>query len=63
MDRNSAPRSNQRTADKKNEKTKLMADKTGFDDEITLIDVNISKALKIKKVINSMFIWNLYLYL
>ena len=63
MDRSSAPRSNQRTADKKNEKPKLIADKTGFDDEITLIDVNISKALKIKKVINSMFIWNLYLYL
>ena len=56
IDKNSAPRSNHRTADKKNEKTKLIADSTGFDDVITLIQVNISDVLNIKKVINSIFI-------
>ena len=39
IDKNSAPRSNQRTADKKNEKTKLIADSTGLDDVITLKQV------------------------
>ena len=56
IDKNSAPRSNHRTADKKNEKTKLTADNTGLDDVITLKQVNISNVLNIKKVINSIFI-------
>ena len=60
IDKNSAPRSNHRTADKKNEKTKLIADSTGFDDVITLKQVNISNVLNIKKVINSIFISHLY---
>ena len=63
IDKNSAPRSNHRTADKKNEKTKLIADNTGLDDVITLKQVNISNVLNIKKVINSMFISRLRFYL
>tara|TARA_B100000902_G_C27175766_1_gene846247 strand:+ start:380 stop:613 length:234 start_codon:yes stop_codon:yes gene_type:complete len=55
IDRNSAPSNSHNTADKKKEKTRFTADKTGFDVVITLKHVNISKALKIKKVINSMF--------
>ena len=60
IDKNSAPRSNHRTADKKNEKTKLTADNTGLDDVITLKQVNISNVLNIKKVINSIFISHLH---
>ena len=60
IDKNSAPRSNHRTADKKNEKTKLIADSTGFDDVITLKQVNISNVLNIKKVTNSIFISHLH---
>ena len=60
IDKNSAPRSNHRTADKKNEKTKLIADRTGFDDVITLKQVNISNVLNIKKVTNSIFISHLH---
>ena len=63
IDKNSAPSRSQRTADKKNEKTKLIADNTGFDDVITLIDVIINNELKIKKVISSTFMIHFFLCL
>tara|TARA_B100000900_G_scaffold52391_1_gene38682 strand:- start:209 stop:454 length:246 start_codon:yes stop_codon:yes gene_type:complete len=55
IERNSAPSNSHRTADKKKEKTRFTADKTGLDVVITLKHVNINKVLKIKKVISSIF--------
>ena len=63
IDKNSAPSRSHRTADKKNEKTKLIADKTGFEDVITLIDVIINNELQIKKVISSTFMMYFFLCL
>ncbi len=55
IDKNSAPSNNHKTADRKKENTRLTADNTGFDVVITLKHVNINKVLKMKKVINSIF--------
>ena len=63
IDKNSAPSKSHKTADKKNEKTRFIADRTGFDDVITFIEVNISSELKIKKVMSSIFIIYFFLYL
>ena len=63
IDKNSAPRSNHKTADKKNEKTKLIAESTGFVDVMTLKQVSISSVLNIKNVISSIFIFHLHFYL
>ena len=63
IDKNSAPRSSHKTADKKNEKTKFIAESTGFVDVMTLKQVNISSVLNIKNVINSIFIFHLHFYL
>ena len=63
IDKNSAPSSNHKTADKKNEKTKLIAESTGFVDVMTLKQVNISSVLNIKNVISSIFIFHLHFYL
>ena len=41
----------------------VLEDKTGFEDVITLIDVTISKKLKIKKVVSSIFMIYFFLYL
>ena len=63
IDKNSALNSNHKTADKKKEKTKLTADRTGLEDVITLIDVKISNELKTMKVASSTFITYFFLYL
>ena len=63
IDKNSAPNKSHKTADRKNEKTKLIADKTGFEDVITFIDVKISNELKMMKVMSSIFIIYFFLYL
>ena len=56
IDKNSAPRRSHNTADKKNEKTRLTAERTGFDDVITFKHVMISNKLNMKNIINSIFI-------
>ena len=56
IDKNSAPSKSHSTAERKKQNTRLTADKTGFEEVMTLMDVNINSTLKIKKVINSMFI-------
>ncbi len=63
IDKNSAPNNSHKTADKKKEKTKLMADRTGLEDVTTLTDVKISNALNIMKVASSTFITYFFLYL
>ena len=51
IDKNSAPSKSHSTAERKKQNTRLTADKTGFEEVMTLMDVNINSTLKIKKVI------------